>query len=211
MLEFRGQFETHVTVEPRSIHELISWAEQRGLKCLQIELARGVAPLQPMLTWRGTGLLSDQMDQLKEICTALRRDGFRVIRSKVEASTSNQDVPLADDAATSGQPARYFEHHVKLLLPGDTDAGSLTDIAVSHQAHLSANALRQRDDGYHERFVTQRCWNVGRRSAQASLNALLRSLRTADFNVIDVEAEYVVYDSNQQLDSGWLIEEESRV
>ena len=210
MREFRGQFETHVTVEPRAISDLMEWARPRGLKCLQSELARGVAPVQPMLTWRGTGSLSDQMSRLREVCAELESDGYCVVRSKVEAHPFNADIPLDGDPICRDR-SRYFEHHVKLLLLHDFDAAPLTQLAMAQQGHLSANVLRQRDDRFQERFVTQRCWNVGRQSAEVALRQLLQSLQAGNFEVIDVEAEYVVYDSNQRLDSGWIIEETSRV
>lgn len=79
-----------------------------------------------------------------------------MVRIKVEAAPWNDGVPERDADAVEG---RYFEHHVKLLLP-DAAAGtlvSLTRLLEPHQARLSRNARRQRDDGRHERFATQRC------------------------------------------------------
>lgn len=206
-ITFDGRFETHLTIaasEASQIACLKTWAAARGLKCLHIELSRGTTPSQPMLTWHSSGVLSDQMNRLRNMSADLQHDGFRVIRAKLEADPDNYDVPADDVAAQQADESRYFEHHVKLLLPADSDLASLQQVAEQHAGHLSRNALRQRDDGLQERFVTQRCWSVGRDSAQATLTRLLHDLTMAGYNILETEAEYVVYDSNLSLDAGWI-------
>ena len=64
--------------------------------------------------------------------------------------------------------------------------------------------MRKRSDGYEERFVTQRCYRVGREYARKVLQALIKDLQVAAYRIVDVEAEYVVYDSDLTLDAGWL-------
>ncbi|WUJ69476.1 nucleotidyl transferase AbiEii/AbiGii toxin family protein [Kribbella soli] len=100
---------------------------------------------------------------------------------------------------------RYFEHQVKLLLP-DAAAGtliSLGSLLEPHQARLSRNARRHRNDGRHERFATQRCHQVGRTTSKARLDAMVTALREAGHEILEVEEEHVAYDSNLQLDRGW--------
>lgn len=203
---FAGLFETHLTVAVSQVARLDVWATARGLKCLHIELARGATPSQPMLTWRSTGVLADQMNRIRNMSANLRHDGFRVVRAKLEVSADHNDVPADDAAAQRIDQSRYFEHHIKLLLPVDSDLTPLLHLAERHAGHLSRNALRQRDDGLQERFVTQRCRQVGRNTARAALHRLLHDLTIAEFIILETEAEYVIYDSNLSLDAGWIEE-----
>ena len=144
------------------------------------------------------------MVRIQSVSDELAKAGFRVTRSKLEASPRNDDIP-ENDTDVEHAAMRYFEHHVKLLLSHE-DISRLQQIAQRHEAHLSRNAFVQREDLLSERFVTQRCWKVGRKTAQRRLDLLLSELQQAALTVIESEAEYVVYDSNLSLDAGWITE-----
>ena len=101
-------------------------------------------------------------------------------------------------------PGVYFERHVKLALDPATDLAVLTALAVRHTAHLSRNSRRVREDGRQERFVTQRCHAVGRTTARGRLDGLLTALASDGHEMVSVEEEFVVYDSNPGVDAGWL-------
>ncbi|MEU0560636.1 hypothetical protein [Dactylosporangium sp. NPDC006015] len=182
-----GDYETHVTVDfdPR----LAAWASAAGLKYTRIRLDRGGHADQPMLTGRGRGDLAGQRAAAGALVERLRGDGFTVRRVKIEAPPWHPVVP-----------AGYFEHHVKLVLTA-ADIDAARSVAVRHGAHLSRNARRTRDDGRHERFVTQRCHDVDRTGARRRLDALLAEL---PFVPVEVEEEYVLVDDNPGLDAGWI-------
>jgi hypothetical protein len=203
-MEFAGELETHLTVAPgdRAEGALATWAAGRGLGLLHIVLPRGRVPSQPMLTWRGTGGLSRAREAAAELARALAEDGFVVTRIKIEAALENEDIPRSD-AEAAHHPERYFEHHVKLRLGPGVDLDRLAALAAGHGAHLSRNALRTHDDGHDERFLTQRCPRVGRARAHERLAALLQAL--AGHQILEVEEEFVVHDSNLALDDGWMV------
>ncbi len=184
------EFETHVTV----VHDerLPGWAAARGLKYTRIELDRGASADQPMLTSRGRGDLAGRRAAAAALVGRLRDDGFTVRRVKIEAAPWHAAVP-----------AGYFEHHVKLVL---TAAGvdAARAVAVRHGAHVSRNARRVRDDGRHERFVTQRCHDVGRPRARERLDAMIAELDAGGLEIVEVEEEYVLVDDNPELDAGWI-------
>jgi hypothetical protein len=206
-MELTGEFETHLTVRldhPTRLEALECWGASRGLKCVHILLHRGVEPSQPMLTRRGTGTLSGELKVARDFARCLDRLGFPVLRIKVEAATCGPGVPQSANEAAREPPDRYFEHHVKLLLSPELETAPLIERAERHAAHLSRNALRQRDDGCVERFVTQRCRSVGRVEARQRLEALLEAIRLLGYPVLSVKEEYVVYDSNAALDAGWI-------
>jgi hypothetical protein len=209
LTEVSGELETHISVgvrRPEEIEALRSWGGRHGLKCLHIVLDRGASVSQPMLTRRGRGSLAGELALASELSRSLAAEGFTVARVKIEAAPWSQGVPRSEAEARAQPPDRYFEHHVKLLLEADADVSPLARIAEGHGAHLSRNALRVREDGRRERFVTQRCRLVGREEAKRRLDALLTALAPLGYPVLEVEEEFVVYDSNLEVDAGWIAE-----
>ncbi|WP_405011822.1 hypothetical protein [Kitasatospora sp. NBC_01539] len=204
---FAGDFEIHLTVAPHHGPGLTAWAAGRGLKVVDIELARGAAPVQPMLTLAVRGPFAEAAALAARTAGAAGRDGFAVLRTKIEAAPWADGVPATDAAARALGPAYYFEHHVKLLLGGPPDA-RLAAAAERHDAHLSRNARRTRPDGRQEHFVTQRCRMVGSTTARQRLDGLLDEL--SGHHIVSVEREFAVLDTDEALDSGWITERLTR-
>ncbi|MEU9477795.1 hypothetical protein [Streptomyces sp. NPDC048191] len=195
-------YETHVTVScagPAETERLRTWARAAGLKLTPIVLARGRMREQPMLTLAGSASYAEQSARAAGTVAALRSAGFAPVRVKTESVPWAPEVP--DGPCGGGQ---YFEHHVKLLLDAGTDLAELTDRVVPHGAHLSWNARRMRGDGRHERFVTQRCRGVADGEAGRALERLLAEL--GGLEVLCVEREFVLHDSDESVDDGWLEE-----
>lgn len=215
-----GMFEAHVTVDcddgPASASRLEGWSATRGWKFTHIVLASGLMPSQPMLTLRGCGSYEEQLRTCRWASQALRDAGFSPVRVKIEVPAWASMVPRSDVQAQlldgQGNPAgcasQYFEHHLKVLLdPGsEVCLSALTATAVAHSAHVSWNARRARGGtDYQERFVTQRCYGVGLPVAQTRLAALTRAVEDLSIEIIEVEQEFVVYDSNMAVDDGWMV------
>ncbi len=204
--EVSGDFEIHVTVDANLADKLASFAAARGVKFVHIILDRGVHASQPMLTLTGSGSPADQQSLLRSWEQDLRAAGIPPCRSKIEAAPWSSGVPESDDEAAGEPWNRYFEHHIKLLLP-DTklaDLAALTDLVEPRGARLSRNARRQRAGAGEERFVTQRCHGVGLTTAQRRLDSLVGGLRAHGYEILSVEQEYVVFDSDLRHDRGWL-------
>lgn len=208
--EIRGSLESHLTVDcaDDDTGALARWAAARGLHFTHIVLARGRSRSQPMLTVRGDGPVTRHPTAVTQVANDLAAHGFRVVRVKTESAPWAEGVPL-EDSDTARHPGRYFEHHVKLLLPPGHDRVRLAQTAAVHAAHVSWNARRVRDDGRRERFLTQRCHDVGRRTAEGRLAALLAALDAAGHRVLETEREYVVHDSHLALDDGWITTQEA--
>jgi len=195
-------YETHVTVRcagPAETERLRGWAEAAGLKVTHIVLARGRMRDQPMLTLAGPASYAEQSARADRTVAALRSAGFAPVRVKTESVPGAPEVP--DGPCGGGQ---YFEHHVKLLLDAETDLASLAARVVPHGAHLSWNARGVCGGGRHERFVTQRCRGVRDAEAEEALRLLLSEL--GGFEVLCVEREFVLYDSDESVDDGWIEE-----
>lgn len=213
-MEFTGNFETHITVGLKDldrVEALEQWGINHGLKLLHIVLDRGVTVSQLMLTRHGQGSLTNELKTAFDSSQSLNAEGFTVTRIKIEVPQWNHSVPQSNAEALNHPGDRYFEHHIKLLLEPSADILPLIDLAERHSAHLSRNLFQTRSDQYHERFVTQRCISVGRVEAQQQLQTLLKAIATLRYVAIDVEAEFVVYDSNLDLDAGWIQGKESPI
>lgn len=201
------RFETHLTVDPRTMRHsgaIERFASEHGLKLLQIELPRGEHPCQPMLSWRAESTLPQSLSAATAMTQRLKTQGIRVLRTKIEASPFNAEVPQAESSRKAG---RYFESHVKVLLRTLADETALYAIAMAHGAHLSRNARRVRSDGRAERFVTLRSGSCGYPAFARDTAMLEAALAPRVERVLEVEIEYVVYDSNLAIDAGWLPEE----
>lgn len=210
---FAGEFEIHLTVDGSSpavgSGALAAHAAERGWKYACIVLDRGSTPLQPMATFTvGHCTLGAALAAARSAADELSAAGCPVVRVKVEAAPWARGVPATDAEGAALGPAYYFEHHVKLLLPPDTDPAGPARCAVRHASHLSRNARRVRDDGQREQFVTQRCREVGSAAAGRRLEALLAELAARGYEILSVEREFVVHDSAQALDAGWIDEGE---
>jgi hypothetical protein len=186
--------------DPDGVVRLGRWAAARELKLTHIVLARGRMREQPMLTLSGSSSYGEQAARVRDVVAELRADGFEPVRVKTESTPWAAEVPDRLD----GDDARYFEHHVKLLLDADADLAALAARVVPHGAHLSWNALRVRSGARHERFVTQRCRGVGADGAGQALERLLTQLD--GFVVVGVEREFVLHDSDLSVDEGWIEE-----
>ncbi|WP_237304901.1 hypothetical protein [Streptomyces qaidamensis] len=193
-------YESHVTVRcagPDEVARLRRWAAAGGFKLTHIVLARGRMRDQPMLTLCGSASYAEEFRRAREVTARLRADGFEPVRVKIESSPWAPEVPRRPCA-----DGRYFEHHVKLLLAPDADLARLTARVLPHGAHLSWNARRVRAGARHERFVTQRCRGVDAEGAGRELERLLTEL--GGYEVLGVEREFVLHDSDVSMDDGWL-------
>ena len=205
--EFEGDFETHVTVRcaESELPELGEWAAARpGVKLTHIVLGRGRVTSQPMLTISGSGTLADHHVAARDLAAQLTASGFAPMRVKIEASPWATGVPQDDTQAAALGPAFYFEHHIKLLLDSNGDWQALAQIAMPHGAHVSWNARRVHESGHQERFVTQRCHGVGLPEAGHALTRLRTALSASGHELVSVEREFVVYDSDASVDDGWI-------
>jgi hypothetical protein len=201
--DFRGHFEVHLTVRAESPHadaQFRAWCRDRGVKCVRIVLDRGATPDQPMATWRRSNtVLPTVRAEAERLAADLTAAGVPVTRVKIEVDPANEDVPAADAAGS----ANYFEHHVKLHRPTGADRTALAAACARHAAHLSRNAFRDSSD-FEERFVTLRGYHIGAATAAERLTALLTDLHALGETVLECESEYCVFDTNLDLDAGWL-------
>jgi hypothetical protein len=209
MQSYKGVFEAHITLAPLQVGEafkFMHFCQENELKPVQIELSRGSHTLQQMTASVHEGTYENVLQEVQGIAQKLRIEGFNVTRIKLEASPFNEGLPENNAETVLHAAENYFEHHLKLLLPADLGKmqTTLEHLCEQHQAHLSRNAFKKRQDGMQERFVTLRHYGLGRQEAYEALHILRSCLEKASFQVLKIISEYCVYDDHVALDSNWL-------
>lgn len=200
-------FELHLTVraeDDAALARFRAFCAERGVGCTVLELARGQARLQPMTSTHHKACLEDVRGHAGVLSHALEAAGFPVLRMKIESHPESPGVPTTDAEARLQPDSRYFEHHVKVLLPAQEGLERLVSTCVTHGGHVSSTPRRVRPDGAHAHFVTTRHRGVGFSSALERRQGVVQALTAADFQVLSAESEYVMVDTNSGLDRGWL-------
>lgn len=206
---YSGIFEAHITICAGSLDILQGFQQichQLNVKCILIELPTGVTRSQPMTASYHRGSLPEVYTEVYRMAHEICQAGFQVTRVKIEAMVYNQDIPVTDSEVLRHPATNYFEFHIKALLSENTDLEALRQHCAEQGAHLSVNAFKHKTNGQHQRFITLRLSGLGRNSAQGRFQALLISLRALGIGILLVQPqqEYTVYDSNLELDAGWL-------
>jgi hypothetical protein len=187
-------FELHITVAPllaTQLDDFLGVCELLNAKPLLIELARGEMQLQPMLNKiMFAQCLHDAIAAAQILAHELLLLDFPSVRQKLEIATI--DLPLLSDFAD----VVYFEWHARLPFQ---DVPALLALCEQHQAHLSRNALANTTSTM--RFVTLR------RSDWQDFcvaTAALRQRLTGRWPIQKEISEACLFDSNLNLDQGWL-------
>lgn len=173
-------------------------------KSIWIELEGGQSINQPMFGIRMSSTARTQADNIKALVEAFAQD-FLVKRIKVEAGPHNNNIPQSSDVALNEPDDCYFEHHVAMELKGDTDFDGLKSELAGYHGYLSRNAFKTApQSGEQIRFATQRFSKVTQKEADAKLEKLVNYMKKKQLNVMRIEREYNIFDSNLHLDQGWM-------
>jgi len=213
-----GLFEIHVFVEPLDPPEERVTAFRAAcsgaaapMKALLLELdyvGKGfVGVLQSSRYIEGD--VAAAREAARVDAEVLRAAGFTVIREKVEALSSNPGVPRDVRDAEHSPTDRYFEFHLLIdgksgpLSEADMEAlrGLATEFATrfARPVPLSYNALKPA-----QRFLNLRARGCGLAEAMQPVDELAAAISRKDLVVKKTIAEYICFDSNRDVDNGWL-------
>ena len=204
-----GVFEAHVTIAATragsrdDVRRFGRWCEALGVKHVLISLPRGACTFQPMTATYHRGGFVDVRAEVFDLAREIGDAGFDVSRVKIEATGANSGLPQTTHEALR-TPKNYFEFHLKAVLRDESERAALEAVVRPFGAHLSRNARSISADGVEERFVTLRAYGVGQREAESMFRALEDAVRKLGLPVSNRLREYTVFDSNVDLDSGWL-------
>ena|SRR3990167_8586889 len=193
--EINGIFEIHITVtQPCNEQKFIETCKLLQVKPVLIELPYGESPKQLMTSSWTKGNETTAIQTANELANKLRTEGYSVSRVKVEACASNEGVPLHPLYGSK----RYFEFHLKINIE---DEAVLNDSIAPYHGHLSASSLKSQPN---IKFVTLRMYDKGKIEALQILQKLVEEISTTRNTILATHREYAVYDSNINLDAGWV-------
>jgi hypothetical protein len=132
---------------------------------------------------------------------------FEVIRLKLEAMAWNPGVPVTDEEARALPEGHYFEFHLKLDAPVSPEndeilkrlAAELTK-ELGVKIPFSCNNMGNKN----QRFLNVRTYHMGSASSEKLIAQVSESLSQKGFPVAKVIKEFIVFDTNKELDRGWL-------
>ncbi|MDX2305467.1 MAG: hypothetical protein NW226_21830 [Microscillaceae bacterium] len=203
---YEGIFEAHISMKPLSKDQAVFFAEfcqTHRCKAIQIVLARGINPVQPMSCSRHQGTLPSVLEEVKALAQEMEKSGFEVKRLKIEASPQNKDIPHNLEEALTHPAQNYFEHHWKILL-SDKPSQELLNLCERFQAHFSKNAFKKQEDHQSEHFITLRLYGQGLQETQKICQDFEITLQAQGIPVLQQITEYCVYDDYLALDDHWL-------
>lgn len=210
--EISGLFEIHLTVdvEDRPPQLLESFFQNFAQACDQVKcktesllLDQGIYPNQIMTVSWQKGKTSEAVHQMQTIRSFLSAKGFKIIREKIEAESSNKGLPQTDEEAKGYPESNYFEFHLSVV-PTKTTKAPLEDVCKLFNGYLASELFKDNKKDK-TRYITMRYYGIGVNTAEANLNRALAILKENAFRIRGkVEMEYAILDTNLQIDNGWV-------
>ena len=118
------------------------------------------------------------------------------------------DIPPSTDVAAQAYLCNYFEFHIKLRLPRvklEAQQAAMKDVGQRHHAHVSRNAFKK-DTGTGDVmwFMTLRMYGVAHGTSFELFEKCVADVREQGLEIVSMQREYAMYDSNVALDKGWI-------
>lgn len=205
-LGIEGPFELHVVIEVADEPLLQRWllGVGKGYQLINPKLTGfcafyGEHPIHLMLS---CFIASPQeyVSTTNAVVVSIRECGIRILRVKLESNLHAKGVPRT----VNGN--EYYEVHIKVpITDGLVQWDALAKLCRPFDAHLFINN-RSKSQGTHA-IVTVRRHNTTYETSDAHFTGLVGTIAsTGQFPVTSVRAEYSFYDTNTELDRGWLFD-----
>lgn len=204
--ELCGRFHSHITVrvEPERLPLLQQVARSHQAKVTVIDLeGESERAQRDIMTTRyhlddAPGALGRISEALARFAADLEGAGLPVLRVKVEHES--------EPSLQSYTDIRYHEVHIKLSLDEPSfarDRAWLAEQAPRMRWVPSRNPYERRD-GRVVQFVTMRCYEGDRASADRMVDAALSALSARELQVVEVKRENTVLDTHRAHDAWWI-------
>ena len=200
-----GVFEYHVTVETDDIDRFTETC--RNLKThrvkpivIMLNSGSGNTPVyakQVMTSNFVMGVFPQNLSSIQELAKKLEMAGFPSCRLKIEAKAKSRGVPLTSEQMSVWQGS-YFEFHFKVKVEPD-ETERLFDLCRRKNGLIAWNALKPK--GFY--LITLRIYSGGLPEALSANKNFKNYLKSNGYITLQNQKEFVVYDSNPDLDKGW--------
>lgn len=204
-----GIFEVHITVKCDTNDEMNFFLEccnKNNVKPIIIQLSNGENAQQVMTSSFITGLYKDEiLYKTKALVNKLFANTVlqnKIVRVKIESLARNNGVPVLDN----DEEDKYFEFHYKIVIKSDDEYNFIKKFVKDYDARISSNAFKHnQENNVKHYFITKRVHSSGQEYAMKQHFLLNEALSNNGFTPLKSEAEFVVFDSNYNLDNGWSI------
>ncbi|UHA75193.1 hypothetical protein [Paenibacillus sp. 481] len=192
------EFEYHLTINDLKLDEkeaFMSICQSEQVKPLMIVLDQGHYITQPMIT--GVTQCADFQAaniEIERVATAFRNNGFTIVRKKVEIPPQEEKY-FYEPIVQHSKP--YFEWHGKVEVD---DVAKLKNCCASHGGHISRNSMNANGK---VRFITVREYE-GPAQFYSRVDQIHTILQQNNIELIKQQYELCIYDSREELDSGWI-------
>lgn len=202
-MNIEGLHEIHITVHSDDLFALRMYCLDTKTKPILAISEYGNQSIQAMLSKYKCGKSSDIIQLAEEMAAQMTtKYNIRILRIKVESMMHNEGVPLEENNENDRQ--YYFEFHFKVEIDSSINYQKVANICKTLNAHLSFNAFKKETIP----LITLRLpASVGSIYAIKCKDNLVDLLKLNNIVVCDgIQCEFSVYDSNVNLDKGWLYE-----
>ncbi|CAF0784820.1 unnamed protein product [Adineta steineri] len=148
------------------------------------------------------GRYPDMMEQIQTFIDTQFK-GLDIIRVKIKSLVLNNDVPEndLDKMLFWDKKSNYFEFYHKVLIKSLWQFRELKIFCHNRHLHLASFGKILNNEGYYS--VILRLFNVGREKALTENDYLMKCLTADNFPPLDIESNFIVYDSNINIDNEW--------
>lgn len=207
-------FECHIFVAPLNPNEELQ------IKFAQICKENGMRALNIGLNFEKTGLATvlqstkyykvpNPMIAVEKMIEDAKKlaEHFDVVRLKLESLATNEGVPQTDEEAKNIPGDTYFEYHIKIK---DAPASEESDNTLKNLSYqlmedlqirvpFSCNNLKD-----FQRFLNARTYDMGFQNSFEKVKKIKASIESKGYEIERIISEFIVYDTNKKLDTGWL-------
>lgn len=192
------EFEFHITLNDLSLDEkdtFIDICNAEQVKPVMIVLDQGNYINQPMIT----GVIKradfpEANKEMEKIAATFQNNGFTIVRKKVEISPK-EETYFHQPILKNSKP--YFEWHGKVQVD---DVAALRNLCEAHGGHISRNSLNANGK---VRFITIREYESPKQFYDR-VEMIHTILQANQIELIKEQYELCIYDSREELDSGWI-------
>lgn len=218
----KGLFEIHITVDHlanRGFYNLFNYvskqADQGSMKLIFAVAKDGEHKDQYMISKFKNGTMDEVIERADQIKREMESVGISILRVKVESMAFNEGVPSTEDDyktflnnRTNCCGSVYFEFHAKLKVNSlEKIEKIIKQISDKYYDLISVKvALSFNICGSKQPLLTIRIYHHGRNIALEYKDKILEEIKENGYHITDaIQQEFSVYDSNDDLDKGWLL------
>ncbi len=197
-------FEIHITVEHGDVDLFRETCSKLNIKPVLLDLQKNdKVVMKDMMTSSTMKNTFDFVEgEIKRISDGLEREGFKVVRVKVETTPWHPKAPK--DASTKMPRDCYFESHIGILLKDDNDELRSSTIARQFECHMSQNVFKKHEDSKQSvKMMTFRKYDGTSDDFIADVKKITEALEKDNIAYEKVIHEFALYDTKVSHDNAW--------